>query len=51
MSAQLTDQTFRRAQAVYRLRTLSETYGINLTNGWPRLLQQGPKLLSPRMNP
>ncbi len=29
MSAQLTDQTFRRAQAVYRLRTLSETYGIN----------------------
>lgn len=29
LSAQLTEQTFRRAQAVYRLRSLSETYGIN----------------------
>jgi EcsC protein family len=29
LSAQLTEQTFRRAQAVYRLRSLSETYGID----------------------
>lgn len=29
LSAQLTEQTFRRAQAVYRLRALSETYGID----------------------
>ncbi|WP_344951696.1 EcsC family protein [Terrabacter ginsenosidimutans] len=29
LSAQLTEQTFRRAQAVYRLRWLSETYGID----------------------
>jgi hypothetical protein len=29
LSAQLTEQTFRRAQAVYRLRWLSETYGVN----------------------
>jgi len=29
LSAQLTEQTFRRAQAVYRLRTLSETYDID----------------------
>ncbi len=29
LSAQLTDQTFRRAQAVYRLRALSEAYGID----------------------
>lgn len=29
LSAQLTEQTFRRAQAVYRLRTLSETYEID----------------------
>ncbi len=31
LSAQLTEQTFRRAQAVYRLRALSETYGIDPT--------------------
>jgi hypothetical protein len=29
LSAQMTEQTFRRAQAVYRLRALSETYDIN----------------------
>lgn len=29
LSAQMTEQTFRRAQAVYRLRTLSEAYGID----------------------
>lgn len=29
LSAQLTEQTFRRAQAVYRLRALCETYGID----------------------
>jgi hypothetical protein len=29
LSASLTERTFRRAQAVYRLRTLSETYGID----------------------
>lgn len=29
LSAQLTEQMFRRAQAVYRLRSLSETYGID----------------------
>lgn len=29
LSAQLTEQTFRRAQAVYRLRLLSERYGID----------------------
>ncbi|WP_162252808.1 EcsC family protein [Knoellia sp. Soil729] len=31
LSAQLTEQTFRRAQAVYRLRALSEIYGIDPT--------------------
>lgn len=29
LTAQLTEQTFRRAQAVYRLRALSEQYGID----------------------
>lgn len=29
LSAQLTEQTFRRAQAVYRLRALSEAHGID----------------------
>lgn len=29
LSAQITEATFRRAQAVYRLRALSETYGID----------------------
>lgn len=35
LSAQLTDQTFRRAGAVYRLRFLSEKYGIDPA-GWLR---------------
>jgi len=29
LTAQMTEQTFRRAQAVYRLRSLSETYDLN----------------------
>nr|WP_238356562.1 EcsC family protein [Kribbella italica] len=36
LSASLTERTFRRAQAVYRLRTLSETYGIDPEEWMPR---------------
>lgn len=35
LSAQLTEATFRRAQAVYRLRALSDAYGIDPTE-WMR---------------
>lgn len=40
LSAQLTDRTFKRAQAVYRLRSLSETYGIDPTE-WLETQPQG----------